>query len=666
MVFVMFCLLAMPARSQDSVASSDQLKKLSLDQLGNLEVTTQSKAPEQVWKTAAAIYVITQDDIHRSGATSIPEALRLAPGVEVARIDADKWSIGIRGFGSRLNRSVLVLIDGRSVYTTLLAGTYWEVQDTLLEDIDRIEVIRGPGGTIWGPNAVNGVINIITKESKNTQGTLVEAGGGNEEQGFLSARYGGGNPDGLNYRVYAEAFNRSPEYHVDGNDNDHWRSVQGGFRADWARNERDSFTLQGDIYDQRAGEKVQLINYAPPYSQNVDGTAVLSGGNIAGRWTRMYREGEDLQFQIYYDRTNRYEPNFGDVRNTVDFDYLQRHYVGTRNHLSWGFGARASHGHEMAPTTGLFFDPNTRTDELYTAFFEDEVSLLPDRLILEAGSKLLLTNYTGVEPEPSVRLLWTPTPTQSLWIAATRAVRTPSDGERDFFLSGFVGIASSGTPLFARFNANRDFQSEKLKGYELGYRRLAGKNIYFDLAGFYNQYNDLFSEDITGSAFLENAPSPPHLLIPAQFGNGLEGSTTGGEIAPEWTPVSFWRLRGSYSFLRMALKKGPNSQDVGSAPGIVGASPQHQAFVQSSFDLPKTIAVDFDYRYVSRLPAFSTPAYSTGDARVAWTFRHHLELSAVGSNLFQPSHIEFASDPGPNVAVKRSFYGKLLWTSKEH
>jgi iron complex outermembrane receptor protein len=492
----------------------------------------------------------------------------------------------------------------------------------------------------------------------------VDLGGGNEEQGFLSARYGGSNSNGLGYRFYGKAFNRSPEYHSNLDNYDHWRSVQGGFRTDWISNDRDSITLQGDIYDQRAGENVQLINYAPPFSQVVDGNAVLSGGNILGRWTRTFREGEDIQLQIYYDRTNRYEPNFGDVRNTFDLDYLQRSYIGSRNHLTWGLGARASHGHELSPTTGLYFNPSTRTDELYTAFLEDEISLAPSRLTLDLGTKLLLTNYTGVEPEPSARLLWTPSDTQTVWMAFTRAVRTPSDGEDDFFLSGYIGTAPSGMPFFARFNANRNFQSEKLDGYELGYRRLVGRDVYFDFAGFYNQYRDLFSEDLTGPAYVENTPTPPHLLLPAEFGNGLEGSTTGGEIAPEWRPTSFWRLRGSYSFLRMALKKGPNSLDVGSAPGIVGSSPQHQALLQSSFVLPKRVTFDFDYRFVSRLPSLAVPAYSTADARIAWTLGGHLELSAVGENLFQPQHIEFASDPGPNVGIKRSFYGKLVWTSR--
>jgi iron complex outermembrane receptor protein len=645
--------------------SEEDLKQLSLEQLGNVQVTTMSKTPQQVWKTAAAVFVITSDDIQRSGARSIPEALRLAPGVEVARIDGDKWSIGIRGFGSRLNRGVLVLIDGRSVYTTLLAGTYWEVQDTVMEDIDRIEVIRGPGGTVWGPNAVNGVINIITKNSKETNGALVTVGAGNEEQGFLNARYGGATSKGLSYRVYGKAFNRSAEFHSDGDNYDHWKAVQGGFRTDWVKSDRDSFTFQGDLYDERAGETVSAVNYAPPYTQILHGNAPLSGGNILGRWTRAFGEGDDIQLQAYYDRANRHEPNFSDVRNTVDVDFLERFHIGERNHFSWGVGVRASHGEELSPTTGLYFDPSSRTDQLYTVFLQDSVSLVPKRLTLEVGAKVLHTNYTGVELEPSGRLLWTPSETQTVWLAATRALRTPSDGERDFFLTGFIGAAPDGTPFFARFNANRNFKSEKLHGYELGYRRLVGKNIYVDAAGFFNQYYDLFSEELAGPTILETDPAPTHLLLPAEFRNGLLGSTTGGEIGPEWRPTSFWRLRGSYSFLRMSIKKDPSSQDVGTAPIVAGSSPQHEVSAQSSFDLPKRVTFDLTYRYVSALPGLAIDSYSTADARIAWRVFHNLELSVVGHNLLQPSHVEWPSDPGPAVGIKRSVYVQLAWRSKE-
>jgi iron complex outermembrane recepter protein len=636
------------------------VKQFTLEQLGNVVVTTASRQPEEVWKTSAAIYVITHDDIQRSGVTSIPEALRLAPGVEVARIDSNKWSIGIRGFGSRLSRDVLVLIDGRTVYTTLLAGTYWEVQNVLLEDVDRVEIIRGPGATVWGPNALNGVINIITKNSKETHGTYVSAGSGDVEQGFVNARYGGGNGHGLNYRVYGLGFVRGSEYHTDHRNYDSWRNIQGGFRSDYQANNHDGFTLQGDIYDEGAGESVTATTYAPPYSQILFGAARLSGGNILGRWERNEGNGKDIQVQAFYDRTNRREPNFADLRNTFDIDFLQRLPWFSHQEITWGVGARSSHGSNPTVVSGLYFLPHARTDVLYTGFLQDEIGLVPEHLTLTLGTKLLKTNYDDWQWQPTGRLLWTPNKHQTIWAAYTHAIRTPSDAEEAFYLTGFVGVAG-GIPAFARFNANRDFEPEQLNGYEAGYRQLLCEALYVDIDAFYNHYSDLFSEDITGGFFLENNPPPPHLLLPAEFGNGLLGTTKGVEFAPEWKPTKSWRLRASYSYLLMELRKAPNSLDIGTAPIVQGSSPRNQLTAESSFDLGKRFSLDLIYRYVSALPKQSIRAYSTGDARFAWHATSHLDLSVVGQNLFQPYHYEFASDPGPNVGIKRAAYGQIAW-----
>ena len=661
--------------AQSDRTTQNDLKQMSLEQLSQIEVTTPTKEPEKAFRTPSAIYVITGEDIRRSGVSSIPEALRLAPGVEVARIDSNKWAVGIRGFGSRLSRSVLVLIDGRTVYTTLLAGTYWEVQDTMLEDIDRIEVIRGPGGTIWGPNAVDGVINIITKRAKETQGALVSAGGGNVDQGFLNARYGGSRGDRLQYRFYGKAFTRGPEYHEDGRNFDDWRSIQGGFRADWERDPNNIFTLQGDLYDEQAGESVVATSYTAPYSSVLDQNALLSGGNIMGRWKRDQGEGRGFELQMYYDRTNRHEPNFGELRDTYDADFTQHWRLLSRNAVTWGVGARFSHGDDLEVVSGLTFQPAQRTDRLLTGFIQDEFTVVRDKLSLIVGTKLLNTNFTDFAPEPSARLLWTPDKTTTVWAAATHAVRTPSDAERDFFLSGFVGLGPGGIPFFARFNANRNFRPEQMNGYELGIRKLIGSKTYIDIAGFFNHYHDLFSEDITGGPFLEENPAPPHLLLPAEFGNGLIGQTKGVEVAPEWRPTDNWRLRGSYSFLHMNLEKGPNSMDIGSAPGIMGSSPQHQFFAQSSLDLSKALQFDVDVRYESALPGQTNEAkqyvhaYSTADARLAWQVSREFELSFVGRNLLQPHHVEFGADPSADgnvafVGIRRSAYIKLTWTSR--
>lgn len=651
---------------EDSRPDVISLKTLSLEDLSRIDVTSPSKEPQPAMQSPVAIHVVTSDDIRRSGATTIPDVLRLVPGVEVASIDGNKWSVGIRGFGSRLSRSVLVLIDGRTVYTTFFAGTYWEVQDTVMEDIDRIEVIRGPGGTIWGPNAVNGVINIITKSAKETQGALVSSGGGNVEQGFLTFRYGGGNGKNLSYRIYGKGFTRGPNQHPDQRNFDDWRAAQTGFRIDWSslgqtQPDRDTVTVQGDFYTEGAGESVQATSYTAPYSRTIDANAELSGGNVLARWKRVIREGNYIQLQTYYDRTNRYEPNFGENRDTFDADFLQRLKLPARQEFTWGLGARFSNGRAIQVVSGLTFNPNDRTDQLFTAFLQDEISLIPDRLVLTLGTKVLKTNFKGVSPLPGARLSWTPNDKQTVWAAFTHTLRTPSRVEEDFNLSGYINTAADGRPFFARFIANDNFASEQMNGYELGCRRLVGKGLYIDFSAFYNHYHDLLSQEITGTPFVETNPAPTHLLLPAQFRNGLLGTTKGLEIAPEWRPAAFWRLRGSYSYLHMNLTEAPRALDVGTAPIIAGSSPQHEAVVQSSFDLPKKFTLDLTYRYVSALPGQGVPAYSTGDARLAWRLGDRWEISLTGQNLLQPSHPEFGGDPGPVVGVRRSAYARVTW-----
>jgi len=655
-------LLADPQPAGPGQTNPATLKSLSLEELSQIEVTTPSKEPVKAFQTAAAIYVITGEDIRRSGATSIPEALRLAPGVEVARIDGSDWSIGIRGFGSSLTRSVLVLIDGRTVYTPLFAGTNWDVQNTNMDDIDRIEVIRGPGGTIWGPNAVNGVINIFTKGSKDTQGVQVSAGGGNQEQGFANVRDGGGNGRDFSYRIYGMGFTRGPQYHQDGRNFDDWREVQAGFRMDWMET-RDTFTLQGDLYDEVAGKSVGATSYTTPYSQTIEANARLSGGNVLGRWKRVFGEGNDIQVQVYYDRADRHTPNYIENRDTFDVDLLQRLRLPARQEVSWGLGARVDPVNDPVVVSGLQFVPYKRTDYLATAFVQDEIGLVERRLSLILGTKILRTNFiSGVDFEPSARLLWTLSDKQTVWAAFTHALRTPSDSEENFYLLGYIGPTPNGTPFFARFNPNTNFTPEQMNGYELGYRFLLGQKLYFDLTGFYNHYHNLFSEDITGGAYLETDPTPVHFLLPAQFRNGLLGYTKGVEIAPEWRPTKFWRLRASYSFLHMNIGKAPNSGDVGTAPSIIGSSPRHEATVQSAFDLTKRFQLDLTYRFVSALPAQMVPAYSTGDFRFGWRAGRQLDLSLVGQNLFQPWHVEYAGDPGPLVGVRRSVFLKMTWS----
>ena len=316
------------------------------------------------------------------------------------------------------------------------------------------------------------------------------------------------------------------------------------------RSSRDTITFQGDIYKEDVGERVQVTTYEPPFAHVADDNARLSGGNVMFRWERDLGDGDDLQLQAYYDRTNRYEPNFAEIRDTFDVDFLHRVRLPARNVVSWGLGTRFSAGDALPVVSGLTFNPAQRTDYLLTAFLQDEIGLVENRLSLTLGSKLLKTNFAGVALEPSVRLTWTPDRVQSIWAAFTHALRTPSRAENDFLLSSYLGT-NNGVPTFARFDPNTGFRSEQLNGSEMGYRRILGKNLFVDVAAFFNNYHNLFSEDFAGSPFVESNPAPTHVLIPVRFGNGLLGAGTGGEISPEWRPTSFWRLRGSYSYLHL-------------------------------------------------------------------------------------------------------------------
>ncbi|HEV7512704.1 MAG TPA: TonB-dependent receptor [Candidatus Acidoferrum sp.] len=641
---------------QNDPEANAPLKQLSLAQLGSVEVTTTSKEPETVWRTPAAIYVITQEDIRRSGATSIPEVLRLVPGVEVARIDSNQWAVGIRGFGSSFSKSVLVLIDGRSVYTPLFAGVYWDVQNVLLEDVERIEVIRGPAGTVWGANAVNGVINIITKSSKDTHGGLAAVSGGNVEQGSGRFHYGGGYRTNVNYRVYGMAFGRAPGFHSDRDNFDDWQVGQGGFRIDWDNQKRDTLTLQGDLYKGSVGQIVNIGYYSPPASINVVGSQDVSGGNILGRWRRTVDAG-DIQVQAYYDRTYRLGPQLGETRNTFDVDFIHHLTFLPRQDFIWGVGARWSPSDLIQTVATVDFLPHHQSDNIYSAFLQDQIAIVRDKLQITIGSKFEHNIYTGWELQPSARLLWTPSVHQTIWGSISRAVSTPSRVDENLQLTGFTTIP---VPIFFRIAGNPKFVSETLLGYEVGYRRLITPRLYLDVSLFHNNYNNLTSfGNFTLS--VETNPSPAHLLLTVPWTNGILGNTNGGEISPDWK-VSHWlELKASYSYVSLDLKNMPGNTDAGTLGLDQGSSPRHQVVVQSLFNLPKRFEFDPTYRYVSALPAQSVKSYSTMDLRFGWRFAGNVEASVVGQNLFQPNHMEFGFSPGPMVGVRRSVYGQITW-----
>ncbi len=644
---------------QGSQQEAPLLRDLSMEQLGNIAVTSISKEPEQVWQTPAAIYVITEEDIRRSGATSLAEALRLAPGVEVARIDSDHWAIGIRGFGDGFSKSVLMLIDGRSVYTPLFAGVYWGLQDTRLEDVDRIEVIRGPGGTIWGSNAVNGVINVITKSARQTHGSSASVTGGNVDQGIGSFRYGAGNGQDFDYRVYGKIFSRSAEFHPDRENFDTWRMGQIGFRTDWEIHDRDHLTIQGDGYRGGQGQRVGVGSFSPPEQLILDGAVDVSGANLLVHWQRRWSSTSDTRIQAYYDRTDLLAPQFGEVRNTVDFD-ATHHVSWQRHNFIGGLGARWSPARFRQTVATLDFEPHQQTNSIYSAFLQDEIALIRKRLFLTVGSKLEQNNYGGLQIQPSARLLWRRTPHSTLWLAVTRALRAPSRIERDLLLVGFLAPAPP-YPIYVEIDGDNDFQPERLLGYEAGYRTLIGHGVYLDIAAFHNQYNDLLSYGDVDIRF-DSDPSPTRIALHIPWANGIQGNTDGGEISPAWNPTAWWQLKGSYSYLHFALKNKPGNSDVGAVASYEGSSPQHQVAVRSMINLPRRIEFDQTYRYTCALPAQSVDSYHNLDLRLGWQFTPAWQISLVGQNLLRPQHAEFLHDPGPTVEIKRSAYVTIQWS----
>jgi iron complex outermembrane receptor protein len=660
------CLLALGGSSRplfSQASDSDQkpvqnLNKLSLEELGNVEVTTVSKEPEQVWQTPAAIYVITQEDIRRSGATSIPEILRLAPGVEVARIDSDHWAVGVRGFGGEFSKSLLVLIDGRSVYSPLFAGVYWQVQDTLLEDVDRIEVIRGPGGTIWGANAVNGIINIITKNTKDTHGTLSPWGGGNIDQGIGGVRFGSTNGKGFDYRVYGKGFIRGPEFHPDGVNFDDWMMGQVGFRTDWSKNTRDSFNVQGDMYKGLDGERVAISFYSPPSVSVINYPPHnTSGGNIIGSWRRQFSEHSDIETRGYFDRTSRFSPQLDEIRNTFDLDLLYHLAVRGRQEALLGVGARWSHDDITNIFPTLTFTPPQETDRIYSWFIQDQIGIAPGKLSLILGSKFEHNNRSGFEVQPNGRLMWTPTSRQTVWAAVTKAVRTPSRLDQDLQLTDFLAASP---PIFLRVVGSKSFRSEHLVGTEVGYRTLLIRKLYLDLSLFRNDYNDLYGYG-PGSEYVEASPPPTHVILQEPLANALKGDTSGGEIAPDWKPADWFQVKGSYSYLHLYVHDKPGFTDDQNTVSDNGSSPHHQVIIQALFNIPRGFEFDSTYRFVSNLPAQKVAAYNTGDVRFGWRASHSWEMSVVGQNLMQPHHAEFGSDVDTIVGIKRSVFATVTW-----
>ena len=646
-------------------APQKDLRTMSIQDLMDVEVSSVSKKEQKLSDVAAAIFVITQDDIRRSGATNIPDLFRMVPGMDVAQINANTWAVAARGFNHQFTDKLLVLIDGRAVYSPLLGGVNWDTQDLPLDDIDRIEVIRGPGATVWGANAVNGVINVVTKKAADTQGGLVSGAGGSEGQAYGTVRYGGRIGTGTNYRVFAKYRNDGALPEFDGEPGqDAWNLLHGGFRVDTANSRKDSLTVQGDLYTGREGGKIiHIYSIDPPVTDDQAVRFGLWGGNLLGRWKHSFSSRSETTLQVYLDNYARLGPEASEKRNTLDVDFSHHFVWGSRQDLVWGLGYRKTWDETAGTIDQSFVPPDTRL-HLFNSFVQDTITLKPGRIFLTVGTKLEDSYFTGFDLEPSARVAWTPSNWQTFWAAVSEAERTPDRRHIGLVagLTAFPDPAGSGTPVEVILFGNPQFHAENVVSYEAGYRAHAQKQLSIDVSAFFNRYEHLEALEPGQEAF-EPVPAPARFVIPITFGNLMYGTTEGAELAGNIKITDRWTLSPGYAFLEMHLHTQPSSRDVTSAITYQGSNPQHQAQLRSHVELFRNVSWDANAYFVSALPAEQVPSNGRIDSQLSWKFGERAELSVVGQNLLHDHHLE-SNDAltlvNPAV-VKRSAYAKLTW-----
>jgi iron complex outermembrane recepter protein len=619
-----------PAESpeQASSPSPTELKKLPLEALVDVEITSASRRPEKLSETSSAVDVITGDDIERAGVTNIPDALRLGAEMEVAQIDGHTWAVSARGFDNTISNKLQVLMDGRSLYTPLFSGVFWDAQQTFLPDVEQIEIIRGPGATLWGANAVNGVINIRTKSAEETQGFLLYGAGGYEMDGMEGMRYGGKVGEDTYYRVYVMNENGDGlPLEGDGKE-DRTGITQGGFRVDSKLNPADNVTLQGDFY---AGNDNQL---------NADDIEI-NGENVLGRWTHDFDKESSLMVQAYWDRTHRLVPGvFEEDRNSFDLE-VQHQFRYGEHYFVWGGDYRLSHDDigNLGPT--LAFIPDSDTEHLISGYIQDEWHIVPDVFYLTGGSKFEYNTFSGFEIQPTARFTWLPAANQTVWGAISRAVRTPSRLDQDLV---------SPNPAFAIpfLIANPDFGSETLIAYELGYRIKATETLSIDVAGYFNDYSHLRSVE----------PLPGGKIT---IENKLAGTTYGGSVSVKWRVTDWWHLDGSVSGIEEDFHTREGGHDINNAQGEAN-DPSCTFIIHSGMDLPWNLTFDGYLRYVDDLPHPHTDSYLTADLRLAWSPRKNYQFAIVARNLFDDTHPEFAQNGGLTREVERQVYATFKWT----
>lgn len=618
-----------PATPPPESTVAQELKRLSIEELAELDVTSVSRRVERLAQTAAAVSVVRQEDIRRTGVTTLAEAMRLADGVDVARSDGRTWNVTARGFNIVTANKLLVLMDGRTLYSPLFAGTFWDVQDTVLNDIDRIEVIRGPGGTIWGANAVNGVINIITKDASVTRGThvLVSAG---DESVVTTARYGAEFASGGSYRIYGKYRSQGATRFSTGESaNDPLQLGQLGVRFDSDALRPMRWMIQGNLYVGTEG----LFDRA-----DTD----VNGGFVQGRLARRFRADSELTLRAYYDRTYRKVPlQFEEGRHTVDVD-LQHHMIlGKRHDLVGGGQFRVSSARAIG-SAGFFFEPERRTNIVGGVFMQDEIAIRPSRLFLTLGSKFEANDYTGIEIQPTARLRWSAGERQTLWGAVSRAVRLPTRFDTDLRVRNVVNGALV-------LSGSEDFESESVIAYEAGYRIRPFHRLMIDVATFVNRYDDLRSQEF-----------PSHLGPVVLLGNTLNVSTGGVETGFTLHPLGRWRVHGSYAYLHKAFSRDSDSRDI--SGGVAeGNDPAFHYSLRSYLDLPRGFTLDGVFRHVAKRPSPVVPAYSSLDLRAGWSLRPGWELSLVGQNLLDARHPEFGAASPRRYEFERAVFARSIW-----
>lgn len=673
--FVTLIVLSLTLFPLNGNTTEKDLFDMSIEELLDIEVTTVSKKSEKLINQPAAVYVITNEDIKRSGAKTIPDLLRTVPGVQVAQINSNLWSVSIRGFNDTLANKLLVLIDGRSVYSQFFSGVIWSNVDTLFEDIERIEVIRGPGGAVWGANAVNGVINIITKSAEDTQGAVVTAGAGNEERAFGDLRYGGNFYENIYYRFFGK-FSVRDNYDFapiggreepDGRANDNWESYRIGFRLDTDSTLQNRFKLIANAFRVNYDTRIDIPLLESLTIESTNRENKNSGANILASYTHENSRGDTFKTQFYYDYVNIDIENFVEVStHTIDFEFLnnfKRKGLFFNHDFIWGLGTRLVFDN-VDETFTLSINDDSASRLLLSAFFQDQIEFVNERLFLTLGSKFEYNEFTGFELQPNVRMLYTPNDSNSLWASASRAVRTPSrvdEGIQIISDNIIFEDGDSGLPVLASVNGSEDFDSESLYSFEIGYRTNPRKWLSFDIAAYYNFYYDT-ENFVMGEPEVQPGPTP-FILVPFNFENRFDAEAFGAEFAINLQPFSIWRLKFNYTYINLEI----DSDDNPSAPPprfIENTVPQNQFALQSFVDLPYNLQFDTSFYWTEDIRNFEPRSDDLVrlDVRIGYIPVKNIELNLVGQNLIDGNHLEFSdSILGRSTNIERSIYGSLTW-----